>query len=698
MTGLIRNLVFVAVLMVAILLGLIVRDHFSVPTKHLVIFYTSNLRGQVNPFSGQFGDRSYERVGGLAFITGLIDQTIRQFHFDPEYVLLLDTGDALFGSAEASLTMGEVPFDLMVKAGYNCMAVGNMEFELGMDTLRKLANGGHLPLLACNYRDLKAPLGNTFLPSILVQKGSNKFGIIGLGHSDLARNTRQENILQVEVTDLQASVQKAAAGLKMQGAELIVLLSHHPGLDSRADLNELFPDVDVVIGDLIGPHYPNPPTRPVLCQTAPARGAGIGMVRIPFIGNAWNIPRTFHKIMVVDASLVPPSPKILPAISRVEAKVDSLLEEVVAQSVGDFKRSYETESTMGNLVADAIRSSAQADVAFQNSGGIKSSFASSAISLRDLYDVLPFENSIVKLKLQGWQIENLVEESLSGRGSFLQASGLRCTYSGKNPPGFRMIQISIDDEPLESEKTYWVAVNDFMVSNPFSWPELAQAKESSVVGLLRESLKNHLSEQKTVSPAPERRFVDIQDSDETLRAQALSFELASLSIGLANDGSMNSDLGRLLAETMRAETNSDVALVPVSAIKSKGDPMTVLTPGRVISDFPDYLSVDTVIVLGDQLQNLLVYSLASGGTPLCFSGFSVELRDGKLSKIYPWEGDFDPTKSYKVAIPGNFQETVGKAAGINLPKGSPCFTDIRRVFCNGVRRSNGKVALKRAVF
>lgn len=697
MTDLLRQLTIVAILLVALLVGLLVRDHYNIPSRHLVIFYTSNLRGQINPFSTTIQEHPYEKAGGLAFIRGLIDDTIKRFQFDPEFVLLLDTGDALFGSAEASLTLGEAPYELMVKMGYQALAVGNMEFELGLDTLRRYAEQGKLPLLACNYRDLKSPLGNTFLPSVLIRRGPHKIGIIGLGHGDLARNTRQENVLQIEVTDLQTSVQKAAATLKLQGAELVILLSHHPSLDTRVDLAEIFPDVDVVIGDLIGPQPAGQPSRPLLCQTAPARGAGLGMVKIPYIGQAWNVERAFQTIMPVDATRVPPSPRLIEEIAKVESRIESLLEEVVGRAVGDFKRTYEDESTMGNLVTDAIREAAQTDIAFQNSGGIKAALSSGPISLRDLYDVLPFENSIIRLTLQGWQIENLVEESLSGRSTFLQASGLRCTYSGRNPPGFRLIQISVGEEPLDPDRDYTVAVNDFMVSTPVSWPELTQGRDRAVVGLLRESLKNYLAAQRVVSPTTERRFVDIGDTDETLRFQALEFELASLSEPLAHDGTPRSPLARFIADTLRTETDSDFALLPLSLVKAGGDPLGLLTPGRLLGVLPDYVGVETVAIPGEAVRRLLDHALASGGAPLAFSGISVEMQDGKVTRLYPWEGDFDPARVYKVALPGRFAEEVARPAGVDLPKAVPWATDLRRLFLHGVRRRQGVVTLKPAL-
>ena len=188
----VKNLSIVAVLMMCLLAGLIISDYLKLPSKELVIFYTSNLRGQIKPFSGIVLDHKYDQAGGLAFIKGYIERMSKAFNFKPENTLLLDTGDALFGTAEATLTMGDVPLRLMAKAGYDAMAIGNMEFEYGFDALKGFINSNLVPMLACNYRDVSAPVSETFKPGIIVEKAGTKIGIIGLGHAELARNTRQE--------------------------------------------------------------------------------------------------------------------------------------------------------------------------------------------------------------------------------------------------------------------------------------------------------------------------------------------------------------------------------------------------------------------------------------------------------------------------------------------------------------------------
>ena len=120
----------------------------------------------------------------------------------------------------------------------------------------------------------------------------------------LARNTREDNIVNIEVSEMRASVNKTAAELKSKGAEIIVLLSHHPQLDSLEAPDVAFPDVDIIIGDLIGP-ISVLKSRPLICQTASNRGGGIGMIKIPFVGGKWALDQAFKRVFPVDSSKIP---------------------------------------------------------------------------------------------------------------------------------------------------------------------------------------------------------------------------------------------------------------------------------------------------------------------------------------------------------------------------------------------------------
>jgi len=693
----VRNLAVLALLLICMLAGMIAYDYMKIPSRNLVIFYTSNLRGQIKPFSGTVLDRQYDQVGGLAFIKGFINDTSKAFNFNPAQVLLLDTGDALFGTAEASLTMGEVPLRLMGKAGYDAMTIGNMEFEYGFEALKKFVSSNHVPMLACNYRDVTSPVGDTFKGSMLIDKGGIKVGLVGLGHGQLARNTRQDNIVNLEITDMKAAVQKAAALLREKGAEVIVLISHHPELGGLENPAEIFPDVDIIIGDLIGPGSVVS-GKPMICQTAPGRGAGVGMVKVSFVGGKWDIARGFQRIFPVDASKYQPDADLATEISRVEAKIDSLLDEVITKCTGNFSYSYTEESSIGNLIADCMRETAGTQVALANSGGIKTSLSQGPVTLRHLYDILPFENNLVAVELSGWQLENLIEESLSGKTGFLQASGLNCTFSSSNPPGFRIIQIDVNNQPLEFNSTYTIAINDFMHANDYDWPELTQGKNAKVKGLIRENLERYLRRQSELAPAAEKRFQDFEEVDETLRIQALSYVLASLSVPLSHDSTLDSEYCRLLAEVIRLETAADFCFIPVETLTRTREPLSEITPARVISDFTTSEGVRVIEIDGANVEKMLRWSIASGGTPLAFAGFSIEKSDNGDGKIFPWNGNFAADNIYRVAITENLPSRVSGYHDFSGAASHKVFNDIRRAFINGLRRRNGQVEIRRALY
>ncbi len=693
----VRNLAIVAVLLIGILAGLIVHDHYSIPTRNLVIFYTSNLRGQIKPFSGTVLDRQYDKVGGLAFIKGFIENSAEIFNYNCDNILLLDTGDALFGTAEASLTMGEVPLTLMGKAGYDAMAVGNMEFEHGFDRLKYFISSGNVPMLACNYRDLSSAVGATFKPGIIVEKGGIKIGLVGLGHADLPRNTRPENIMNVEISDMRTSVQETASLLKSQGAELIILISHQPEIGAIENPEKVFPEVDIILGDMIGP-VASFGSRPMICQTAPNRGAGIGMVKVSHVGGKWDVARGFQRIFPIDASKITPDQELVAEISRVESKIDSLLDEVITNSKGIFSRSFNEESAIGNLIADFMKEESKTQLALQNSGGIKSTIAEGPVTLRNLYDMLPFENNLVTLELEGWELENIIEESLAGKSGFLQASGINCTYSSSNPPGFRIIQIDVNDEPLEFNKKYSITVNDFMAGNDLDWPEIANSGKKEVLGLMRENLVKWLRQQPNIEPASSKRFNDFEELDETLRIQALSFELASLTKAISHENSVNSEYARLIAEVIRLECDADFGVVPVSLLINTREPLTLVTPARVISDFTSSQGVKVLEMKGTTLLSLTRSAIASSSAPLAFSGFSLEKMSEDQIKIYPWNGNFDPEFIYRVAVSEDFPMELEGQYNLKTCKSTKRFNDIRRCFINGLRRRNGQVEIKRAIY
>ncbi len=130
------------------------------------------------------------------------------------------------------------------------------------------------------------------------------------------------------------------------------------------------------------------------------------------------------------------------------------------------------ETEIGDLVADAVLDASGADMAFVNGGGIRASLYEGTVYGADLDAVCPYPNEIIVLEVPADTIERMLENSLTKMtgnngipgGRFLQVSGL--CYTFEKPEGdtpARLLSVTLPDgSPLDKEKTYRIAVTDYM--------------------------------------------------------------------------------------------------------------------------------------------------------------------------------------------------------------------------------------------
>ena len=127
------------------------------------------------------------------------------------------------------------------------------------------------------------------------------------------------------------------------------------------------------------------------------------------------------------------------------------------------------EAAIGNLIADAMRERTRADAAIMNGGGIRGGKVyepGTAITRRDVQAELPFGNHLVALDVKGSDLRLAIENGLSrlpaAAGRFPQVSGMTVEFDPRQPAGSRVLTITVGGAPLDANKTYRVAVNDFM--------------------------------------------------------------------------------------------------------------------------------------------------------------------------------------------------------------------------------------------
>lgn len=176
----------------------------------------------------------------------------------------------------------------------------------------------------------------------------------------------------------------------------------------------------------------------------------------------------------IDTATVTPDPETAAMADALRAKMDQTLDVEIGtlEAPLDSRRNVvrAEEATMGNLIADAMRDATGADIAIMNGGGIRGDTTYDAgrkITRRDILTELPFGNTTVVTELPGSQVllalENGVSQVEKGAGRFAQVSGLSYVFDAAAEPGSRVSEVMVGGAPLEADKLYKVAVNDYIL-------------------------------------------------------------------------------------------------------------------------------------------------------------------------------------------------------------------------------------------
>ncbi|MGE3742235.1 MAG: 5'-nucleotidase C-terminal domain-containing protein [Geminicoccaceae bacterium] len=127
-----------------------------------------------------------------------------------------------------------------------------------------------------------------------------------------------------------------------------------------------------------------------------------------------------------------------------------------------------SESSIGNLVADAIRMMSASDVSIISSGIVRGDYIippGSTITVNDLLLNLPFSNKIVSIKLSGIELVQALERAFSALPEpstrFPQISGMKVIVDAHQPPGSRLAAVKVGNEELKLEQEYNVSTTDY---------------------------------------------------------------------------------------------------------------------------------------------------------------------------------------------------------------------------------------------
>jgi 5'-nucleotidase/UDP-sugar diphosphatase len=443
----------------------------------LVILHTNDFHGHPLKFSY----RGVRDVGGLPAIATLVRE-VRAKH---KNVLLLDAGDLNTGRAESNMFKA-VPDILGYNyLGYDAMVLGNHEFDHPLDILRKQERLARFPFLSGNIRSSGGePLTRSY---VVKQFPGFRVGIFGITLKETAVIGTPEHVRGLVFEDEVKAARKLVELLRKKADIVIALV--HMGLwdDERRGSRHLAAKVggiDLIVDghshtDLAEPVYVN--GTPIVQAFQWGLKVGKGTLKIregKTVGFQWeSLPVNLkERIRLPDGTetLRPlgeryeEDPFLLQALTPYGDKVEALLSEVIGTAEGSFSSESvrDQETPIGNLVADSMlwyTKNLNTDFALQNGGGIRVGLPAGSITKKRIYEVLPFDNTVVVVKMKGQQVLRLFDHMAripGGRGAFPQLSeGVHFTIDSATR---RSESVLLKGKPIDPDRSYAIATNSYL--------------------------------------------------------------------------------------------------------------------------------------------------------------------------------------------------------------------------------------------
>ena len=503
-------------LTVSQLLGMIANTRYP----KLRVLETTDFHGAILP--GARERRSRRAIGGTAVLAAWVARLRAE---NPEGTVLLDGGDCFQGTMISNLQFGRPVIEQMNLLGYTAAAIGNHDFDWSADTLAQRVAEMHFAALGANCIERKSGRRPRYARAdTLITRRGVRVGILGLCYRETPTVTLARHVAHLRFDDDSATAARIVPELRAKGHATVVLAVGHVPAETDStqraksgDLPRLARGVSNVDAWL-GGHSHN-----LVCDTiggvpvviAGAHAEWIGVVDLTVdpvrgrvIERRARLQQTFADMVTTDSAMVA-------RVERWNAGIGPVAAIVLGRNARRLVRGG--DATVGYLVTDAMRRASGVDIAMQNSGGLRADLPAGEITKGGIYEVMPFENTIVTMELTGAEVRQAIEEGLKF-GRVAQVSGLRFTFDSARPEMQRVITITLPDgTPLDEQRTFKVGVNNFMATGGDNYFTLARGRHSVDTQLtVRDAMETLVKEKcaggGTLDYAPEARSGRVGDA------------------------------------------------------------------------------------------------------------------------------------------------------------------------------------------
>ncbi len=509
----------------------------------VTVLGTSDLHGYIENWdyfkNGEYDDAASNDVG-LAKISTLVNSV--RADRGRASTLLIDAGDTIqgtsltdyFANTEPITETGEIhPMAAAMNAmDYDAAALGNHEFNYGLDLLRKFESQLDFPLLGANAVDAKTdkPAFAPYIIKTVKTKGNKpvKVGILGLTNPGVAIWDKNNVDGKLKFPGIVEQAQKYVPEMKAQGADVVVVSAHSgtsgtssygpelPLENASTQLAETVPGIDAV---LVGHAHQEIPERFVTNKATGDRvllteplNWGMRLSVMDFeltkVRGQWDV--TSASASLLNANTVEADPKI----SKLVAEQHQRVIDYVNTPIGTATESMPAEESRyrDTAVMDFVNSVQAQAVDRALDGGpnadlpvlsLVAPFSRTAeipagpVTIRDLAGLYVFPNTLFGVEMTGAQVKEYREYSAkyfaqtapgapvdpatltNANGTpdynYDMMSGVDYDIDISRPVGERIVNLSFNGAPVDPAQRFAVATNNYRQSGGGNFPHISSA-------------------------------------------------------------------------------------------------------------------------------------------------------------------------------------------------------------------------------